>query len=41
MGWHQIGQKLSDKEVASIEIFLKALTNEKVAAKHTTSIASK
>lgn len=41
MGWHQIGQKLSDKEVASIEIFLKSLTNEKVAAKHTTSIASK
>lgn len=40
MGWHQIGKKLSDKEVASIEIFLKALTNEKIAAKHTTSIAS-
>ena len=39
MAWHQVGKKLSDNEVASIEIFLKSLTNEKITAKHTASLA--
>lgn len=30
MAWHQIGKKLKDAEVASIETFLKALTSDRV-----------
>jgi len=41
MSWHQVGKKLTDNEVASIEIFLKSLTNEKITATHTKTIASK
>lgn len=41
MAWHQVGKKLTDNEVASIEIFLKSLTNEKITATHTKTIASK
>ncbi|MFN5875111.1 MAG: cytochrome-c peroxidase [Ignavibacteria bacterium] len=41
MAWHQVGNKLNDNEVASIEIFLKSLTNEKITATHTKTIASK
>jgi len=41
MAWHQVGKKLTGNEVASIEIFLKSLTNEKITATHTKTIASK
>lgn len=30
MSWHQVGKKLSDADVSSIEIFLKSLTNQGV-----------
>lgn len=38
MGWHQIGKKLTDAEVSSIQTFLKALTNQGIRSK---SIAKK